>query len=337
MSTLDFLSIGNVTRDIIISRLEQFIEIGGPSYYASKVCENFGLKSGICTNFSDDFQLSKYLPNTTIFSSKSESTTTFINNYREGSRTQKLVNNASFLDFKKFSYLNDLVSPKVVFYCPVFNEVSPEFLSIFTQSKKICNLQGWIREVGPKKRIKHNKLLPNLDFSIFDAIVLSDQDLVEDQISRLTSLSSLVCLTKGKDGCVIIKNQKEIKFDAVQLPKDAVVIQEQSDCVQYLASRGLTPSDGMFFYAPSQRDRIIIPVEWQSRPIGFVARAMSADTRPKYFANVQPGTLFNMDKQHWSCKFVIVVEGIFDAVVLASNACLPIATLLSPSVFANNA
>ena len=200
-----------------MSRLKQFIEIGGPSYYASKVCENFGLKSGICTNFSDDFQLSKYLPNTTIFSSKSESTTTFINNYREGSRTQKLVNNASFLDFKKFSFLNDLVSPKVVFYCPVFNEVSPEFLSIFTQSKKICNLQGWIREVGPKKKIKHNKLLPNLDFSIFDAIVLSDQDLVEDQISRLTSLSSLVCLTKGKDGCVIIKNQREIKFDAVEV------------------------------------------------------------------------------------------------------------------------
>ena len=71
----------------------------------------------------------------------------------------------------------------------------------------------------------------------------------------------------------------EINFDTVKLPEDAVVIEQQPDCVQYLASRGLTPSDGLFFYAPSQRDRIIIPVEWQSRPIGFVARAMSADTR----------------------------------------------------------
>ena len=134
---------------------------------------------------------------------------------------------------------------------------------------------------------------------------------------------SMVAIGYASEGEVAQRKlDNEIKFDAVQLPKDAVVIQEQSDCVQYLASRGLTPSDGMFFYAPSQRDRIIIPVEWQSRPIGFVARAMSADTRPKYFANVQPGTLFNIDKQHWSRKFVIVVEGIFDAVVLDGVAIL---------------
>jgi hypothetical protein len=134
---------------------------------------------------------------------------------------------------------------------------------------------------------------------------------------------SMVAIGYASEGEVVQRKlDSEIKFDAVKLPADAVVIVQQPDCVQYLASRGLTPSDGLFFYAPSQRDRIIIPVEWQSKPIGFVARAMSADTRPKYFANVQPGTVFNMDKQHWSRKFVIVVEGIFDAIVLDGVAIL---------------
>ncbi len=217
MSTLDFLSIGNITRDIIKNSSGQFAGIGGPSFYASKVCENFGIKAGICTNFSNDFKITEYLPNTEIFSYQSELTTSFVNNYSKGVRTQKIVNNASFLEFERFSYLNDLLSPKVVFYCPVFNEVEHDFLSIFNQSKKICNLQGWLREAGPNKEVSLNKLLPSLDFSIFDAIVLSELDLAQDEISRLTNLSSLVCVTKGKEGCVITNNQKEIKFDTVKV------------------------------------------------------------------------------------------------------------------------
>ena len=43
---------------------------------------------------------------------------------------------------------------------------------------------------------------------------------------------------------------------------------------------------------------------------------------PKYFAQVQPGTLFNLDNQHWSRKFVILVEGIFDAIQIDGVAIL---------------
>ena len=216
MRFLDFLSVGNITRDIIKTNLGQFTEIGGPSYYASKVCESFDVPSGVFTNLAKDFEISERLPNTKIFRNESQFTTTFINSYQKEVRVQELVNNASFLDFKKFNFLEASLTPKVVFYSPVFNEISDEFLSIFNKSKKICNLQGWLRRVGPNGKIKNDKLLPNLDFSIFDAIVLSELDIDQNEISRLINLSPLVCITKGEKGCVIINNQNEIKFDTLK-------------------------------------------------------------------------------------------------------------------------
>ena len=49
---------------------------------------------------------------------------------------------------------------------------------------------------------------------------------------------------------------------------------------------------------------------------------MSTDINPKYYAQVQPGSLFNLDAQHWSRKFVILVEGVFDAIMLDAVAIL---------------
>jgi DNA primase len=70
------------------------------------------------------------------------------------------------------------------------------------------------------------------------------------------------------------------------------------------------------------KTRIIIPVVWQNKNIGFVARGINPDIKPKYYAQVQPGSLFNLDRQHWSRKFVILVEGVFDAIMLDAVAIL---------------
>ena len=66
---------------------------------------------------------------------------------------------------------------------------------------------------------------------------------------------------------------------------------------------------------------VIVPIRWHNKLIGYVARA-TKEMSPKYFAQVQPGTLFNLDNQHWSRKFVILVEGIFDAIQIDGVAIL---------------
>ncbi len=115
---------------------------------------------------------------------------------------------------------------------------------------------------------------------------------------------------------------EEINFQYQPLPKDAVPVTTQSDCVEYLQSRGFTHKDYQFYYSPTMKSRIIVPIVWRNKNIGFVARGMSKDIRPKYYAQVQPGSLFNLDAQHWSRKFVILVEGVFDAIMLDAVAIL---------------
>ncbi len=116
---------------------------------------------------------------------------------------------------------------------------------------------------------------------------------------------------------------EDIDFKYQPLPKDAQPITTQQPCIDYLASRGFaTTDDFKFYYSPTMKTRVIVPIHWQHKPIGFVARGMSTDIKPKYYAQVQPGSLFNLDAQHWSRKFVILVEGVFDAIMLDAVAIL---------------
>ena len=115
---------------------------------------------------------------------------------------------------------------------------------------------------------------------------------------------------------------QDVDFTYQPLPKDAVPVITQSECVEYLAGRGMQPHDYKFYYSPTMKTRIIIPVIWQNKNIGFVARGITPDIKPKYYAQVQPGSLFNLDNQHWSRKFVILVEGVFDAIMLDCVAIL---------------
>ena len=115
---------------------------------------------------------------------------------------------------------------------------------------------------------------------------------------------------------------QDIDFKYQPLPKDAVPVTTQTECVEYLAGRGFAPQDFKFYYSPTMKTRVIVPITWQNKNIGFVARGITPDIKPKYYAQVQPGSLFNLDRQHWSRKFVILVEGVFDAIMLDCVAIL---------------
>jgi DNA primase len=45
-------------------------------------------------------------------------------------------------------------------------------------------------------------------------------------------------------------------------------------------------------------------------------------TKVKYYTDVQPGYVFNMDAQDWSRKFVLVTEGPFDAITVSGVSIL---------------
>lgn len=72
--------------------------------------------------------------------------------------------------------------------------------------------------------------------------------------------------------------------------------------------------------------RVIVPLYWKGQLIGSTARAVEDGIKPKYYSDYEPNYVFNTDQQTPEKKFVIVVEGPFDAmavdgVAVLSNEC----------------
>ena len=72
--------------------------------------------------------------------------------------------------------------------------------------------------------------------------------------------------------------------------------------------------------------RVIVPFTWKNDVIGYTARTFEEYVKPKYFNSHEPNYVFNVDLQPQDAKFVIVVEGPFDAmaidgVAILSNQC----------------
>lgn len=100
--------------------------------------------------------------------------------------------------------------------------------------------------------------------------------------------------------------------------------------VLYLAERKIDLVKYDFYWTPEQQynlhKRVIIPFTWHNELIGYTARAFVDDVKPKYHSSYEPNYVFNVDRQLADAKFVVVVEGPFDAmaidgVAILSNEC----------------
>lgn len=107
------------------------------------------------------------------------------------------------------------------------------------------------------------------------------------------------------------------------VPKNVLAI------IDYAASR--IPSNSSinnydFYYtettAYNLHRRLIIPFYWQQQIVGYTARAISDDIKPKYHSNHPGDYVFNMNMQTAERQFVIVVEGPFDAMAIDGVAVL---------------
>ena len=68
--------------------------------------------------------------------------------------------------------------------------------------------------------------------------------------------------------------------------------------------------------------RLLIPFYWKGDIVGFTGRLFEKLEKVKYYTDVQPGYVFNMDAQDWTRKFVIVTEGPFDAITISGVSIL---------------
>lgn len=112
-------------------------------------------------------------------------------------------------------------------------------------------------------------------------------------------------------------------FHPRALPLDAEPIESYLDnppaelipVLEYIGSRGLYLEDYPFYWSPSPgyKHRLIIPFYYQNNCVGYTARTIT-NKSPRYLSEQQPGYVFNLDKQGFDRKYVIVSEGPIDAI-----------------------
>ena len=95
---------------------------------------------------------------------------------------------------------------------------------------------------------------------------------------------------------------------------------------QYVLDRKIDVDRYEFYTTDSEaynlHRRIIIPFYWKGELIGYTARGLDDNVKPKYHSQYATDFVFNVDLQTAEKKFVIVTEGPFDAMAVDGVAIL---------------
>jgi len=108
-----------------------------------------------------------------------------------------------------------------------------------------------------------------------------------------------------------------IAFEERELPAfSELLTQELSpERWQYVRARGVPEHFPVMTIAEPgyKRPNVIVPFTYNNQIVGHTTRYLD-DRKPKYVSDVQPGYVFGIDQQQAHWQYVIVTEGIFDAI-----------------------
>ena len=141
----------------------------------------------------------------------------------------------------------------------------------------------------------------------------------DDTITKLT-----FDVMRINEGVEVAERKIELPtFETVPLPPDAVKIADITDfnkfsmaILEYMSTRQLNLDDTDYYWSPSlgYRDRLIVPFYYEKRIVGWTARTITEDKKPKYLTETQPGFVYGLDEQNYNKIFCILCEGQIDAI-----------------------
>jgi hypothetical protein len=144
--------------------------------------------------------------------------------------------------------------------------------------------------------------------------------LPEDELNKL-SLEAM----REKDAIPVPEKLFTLELQEMPLPEDCLPIVDwikegceepkMVACIEYILGRNLTLDDYNWHWsaATGYKDRVIIPFFQDNKVVGWTGRKIT-EGNPRYLTHSQNGYVFNIDAQTFDKKFVIVVEGQFDAI-----------------------
>lgn len=151
--------------------------------------------------------------------------------------------------------------------------------------------------------------------------------MAEDTVNRL----ALFALSNLSDDALVVPDKTELPVFEAREPCpgrsiqswlcDGHITEENynslEQAVTYLDNRGLSDKLDLLYWTddPALRNRVLVPFTWQGKPAGYSGRLFTDGAkRVKYLSNYPANMLWGYDRQTTDRKFVIVVEGLLDAV-----------------------
>jgi len=113
-----------------------------------------------------------------------------------------------------------------------------------------------------------------------------------------------------------------IRFEDRDIDMGELITEERTMELEYLRSRAV-PMNYPYMrpMLPTGRDSIIIPFTYNHSVVGHCQRFLD-DRTPKYINDIQPGYVFGTDLQNDAWNYVLVMEGVFDALSINGLAVL---------------
>jgi hypothetical protein len=115
-----------------------------------------------------------------------------------------------------------------------------------------------------------------------------------------------------------VEKPVDIQFEERDLPADTEEL--SSEATQYLTRRSIR-LDYPFLFKAMPRPGIVIPFTHDNQVVGNCTRFLD-DRTPKYLNDMPPGYVFGTDLQRNSWNYVLVMEGVFDALSINGLAVL---------------
>lgn len=196
---MDFLTIGNVTKDLIPGGYT----VGGTVTYASAAAMRLGSRPGVLTRMAPDLALPDVYRGIDLYALPSDHTLTFENVYTPDGRVQTIHALGGAIGKEDVPAALVQAAPPIVLLGPLAGELDPSVAELFPNSLRGVVPQGWMRRWDEHGRVSHVPIACEADVLRFaDVLVVSTEDVNHDVslAQCYAEVVRIVVLTRGMHG-----------------------------------------------------------------------------------------------------------------------------------------
>ena len=191
----DFLAIGHIPKDLT----PDGFTLGGAVTFGALAAKRLGLSPAVVTSVGSDVELSHTLSGIPVHVVPSSQTTTFLNTYVSGRRTQYIKEVGGRISASDVP--SEWLAAPLVMLGPLAQEVDAGLVKLFPQSIVVASIQGWLRQWDDEGKVSSCSWSGKDVLPYVDAAILSIDD-IEDTaaLDAWKDLTSVLIFTQGSEG-----------------------------------------------------------------------------------------------------------------------------------------